>query len=179
MGIQPGITTAAEASTIFESHPWVKDFEVSFDTDSREGQLVWTWSGLQPAQIRDEREGTLRICDSMICSLSIPTRIPYGAILLAFGQPNSGTLRSVPDNQHTMVIYTALYDQFQLDIRTRGYCPPLFTAMALHQQLTTFHIGIVREQISRSSLQTARMQVINFQRKPFSWLQRRGFVCPS
>ncbi len=178
MNIQPGITTAAEAGTIFQSHAWVSDFTVSFDTNSREGQLVWQWSGSQPAQIRDEVEGTLRICDSLICSLSIATRIPYGAILLAFGQPDSGTLRSLPDGQRTMIVFTALYDPFQLDIRTRGFCPPLFTAMALHQQLTTFHIGIVREQMSRSSLQSARFQVINFQKQSVSWLRRRGFVCP-
>ena len=179
MGIQPGITTVSEAGIIFEAHPWIKDFEVTFDTNAREGQLVWTWSGTQPAQIRDEQPGILRICDSIICGLSIATRIPYGAFVLAFGHPNSGTLRSAPDNQHTLVVYTALYDPFQLDIRTRAYCPPHFTAMALHHQPVTFHIGIVREQISRSRFQSTHFEVINFERRTVAWLRRRGFVCPS
>jgi hypothetical protein len=178
MGIRPGITTAAEAGIILEAHPWVKNFEVTFDTNAREGQLVWTWSGEQPAQIRDEKAGILRICDSLICSLSIATRVPYGAFVLAFGQPDSGTLRSVPDKQ-TVIVYTALYDIFQLDIRARASCPPLFTAMALHQQPITFNIGILREQISRSRFQTARIQVVNFQKQTVAWLQRRGFVCLS
>jgi hypothetical protein len=179
MGIRPGFTTASEGGVILEAHPWVRDFEVTFDTNAREGQFVWTWSGSQPAQIRDEEPGILRICDSLICSLSIGTRIPYGAFVLAFGQPDSGTLRSLPDNQYNTVVHTALYDPFQLDIRTYGSCPPLFTMMGLHHQHITFHIGIVRDQISRSRFQTARIQVINFQKQTVSWLQRRGFVCPS
>jgi hypothetical protein len=177
MGIRPGITTGAEAVLILESHPWVRTIDVRFDTDSREGQLVWTWSGSQPPQIRAEIEGVLRICDSLICGLSIPTRVEYGAILLEFGQPDSGTLRSILSATHTVVAHTAIYDRFQLNVRVNGLCPPLFTAMALQHGLTTLQMGILGEQISISRLHAANFQVINFQKQAVAWLRRREYVC--
>jgi hypothetical protein len=178
MGIQPEVTTAAEAVTILEGHPWVGAVDIRFNTNLREGELVWTWSGKQPQQIRSEAAGALRICDSLICSLAIPTRTPLGAIMLVFGAPDSGTLRSFPDTQRTFIVHTAVYGTLQFNVRTTGACPPAFTAMALQQNPTTIQMGVALDDVRPTSpTRPPRLQIVNFQNHAFAWLLRRGYVC--
>jgi hypothetical protein len=176
MGIRPGETTVAEATLILQEHPWVDAIDINFDIDAREGNLAWKWSGQQPPQIRPEREGSLRICDSLICSVSIPTRIPFGDFLLTFGQPDAGALRSFVDQQGTMVLHIAAYEALQFNIRSRNFCPPNLTAMALHHNFVTLQMGIVRDSVGATS-NAPRYQIINFQGQAYSWLLRRAFVC--
>ncbi|MEO8606985.1 MAG: hypothetical protein ABI690_03845 [Chloroflexota bacterium] len=178
MGVQPGVTPAADAIAMLQSDPWIKSVASRYNPSVKEGRLVLTWSGTQPTIINTEAESAFHICGNLVCSITIATNIELGAVLLAFGQPDSATLRSFPDNGHTLVLQTSTYDLLKFNIRATAYCPPVLTAMALQHSLTNLQIGTARDQILPSArVSRARYQIVTFQKRTYPWLLRRAFVC--
>jgi hypothetical protein len=179
-GIRPGTTTVAESITILKAHPWVKSINALLDQNAQHrGQLVITWSGMQPFLIDTQAQSVFYTCGELVCGLSIATKLEYGSILLALGQPDSAILRSIPGAPHILIAQTATYIQKLLTVRVHGVCPPLFTAMALHHGLVTLQMGDVNEHISINLINMANFQMITFQKRPYPWLLRRAFVCQS
>jgi hypothetical protein len=178
MGIRPGVTTVAEAILILKSHPWIESVNARFDPNLRRGgQLVIMWSGMQPSLIDTEVESALYTCGELICGLSIATKLAFGDILLAFGQPDSAIIRSIPGAPHVFIAQTATYIQRLLTILINSFCPPLFTAMALHHGLVTLQMGTAHESLTWNNINAASFQMITFQKRPYPWLLRRAFVC--
>lgn len=180
MGIRPGVTTVAESILILKSHPWIESVNARFDPNARRGgQVVITWSGMQPSLIDPQGESALYTCGELICGLSIATKLAFGDILLAFGQPDSAIIRSIPGAPHVLIAQTATYIQRLLTIHVKGFCPPLFTAMALHRSLVTLQMGTIHEALTWNNINATSFQMITFQKRPYPWLMRRAFVCQS
>lgn len=178
LGIRPYSTPADEALALLESNPWVYSIDERFNPPGAEEILRYvTWSGRQPSFIDTQSNSIISTCGNMVCGISIPTTLELGRLLLAFGQPDSATIRSVPDGPQIMILYTANYDTIQVTIRARGICQPNFTEMTLHHSRVTLVVGDVPEPIPVLGLRSARFQMINFQGQPYPWLERRAYIC--
>ncbi len=178
MGIRPGFTTVDEAITILNAHRWVKSVSAPPSTSRREEDLlILNWNGAQSPYIDTQSTSALITCGNWICGLSIPTNLELGAFLLEFGQPDSATLRSIPDAPHAIIIYAANYSDMQFTVRTSNHCPPVITEAALHHSHVILQLGDVGEAFSTSKLHAARFQMLNFQKQAYPWLLRRAFIC--
>jgi hypothetical protein len=178
MGIRPGITTISEAITILNAHPWIESISAPPSANRREeAVLVLNWNGAQSQYIDAQATSTLTTCGDWICGLAIATNLELGTFLLEFGQPDSATLRSIPDAPRATVIYAANYGEMQFTVRTSTHCPPVMTEAALHHSRVTLQLGDVGEAFSTSKLRAARFQMLNFQKQAYPWLLRRAFIC--
>jgi hypothetical protein len=178
LGIRPYSTTVDEALALLGSNPWIERIDARLTPNgSDEGTRVITWSGKQPTLIDTRADSLLSTCGDVVCGVSIPTTMELGTLLLAFGQPDSATIRSIPDGLSLMIVYTASYDGMQLTIRSAGICAPDFTEMALHHSRVILQVGDIPESLDIISLRSARFQTINFQKQFYPWLERRAYIC--
>jgi hypothetical protein len=121
MGVRPGITTADEAKSILEAHPWVENVNVAISTLGY-GTLHWSWSGQQPDFINRNHYGLSQIGVPVIESVLIRTHIPFGDIWLAFGAPERGSADSL--------YHIADYPIYGFSIRTYTECEDFWDAPA-------------------------------------------------
>ena len=99
MNIQPGVTTIDEAFAHLKGHPWVvglgadyRQFAESAPTNSEvalEFATNWQWSQAVPNWINPDNHAILVVKGSQITSLSFRTTLSLGAVLLAFGVPDT------------------------------------------------------------------------------------------
>lgn len=84
-GIQPGVTTAAQAVSLLNHHPWVgRVWGVS--------HARWSWSGQQPGWIDADRPGTLSIRYGLVEQIGIPTRLAMGDFWLMYKRLEKGVV---------------------------------------------------------------------------------------
>lgn len=95
-GIQPGVTTVAEAIRLLEEHEWVDQVRGG---DTR---IRWTWSGQQSALIDGEQPGRLTAQNQLIVSIDIPLKIGMGDLVLLFGYPH---WRSTNRADQTVIVH--------------------------------------------------------------------------
>lgn len=89
MDIRPGVTNYDEGWTILNANTWVKSTNINVSSLGF-GTLHWRWSGLQPGLINPNHNGMAQINNQTIESLLIRTRIRFGDVWLAFGEPERG-----------------------------------------------------------------------------------------
>jgi hypothetical protein len=80
VGIAPGMSVI-EASRILHDHGWTTDVRV------RNNRITWAWSGAQPAFIDATERGSVQVFWDIVRSVSIPTHLRYGDVLLAADPP--------------------------------------------------------------------------------------------
>lgn len=85
LGIQPGITTSAQAVNLLNNHAWV-------DRVWGISSARWTWNGNQPAWIDDRRPGTMSIRYGLVEQIGIPTRFSTGDFWLMYTQLEKGVV---------------------------------------------------------------------------------------
>lgn len=86
MGIQPGMTTFADALALLEAHPWVGSVEV--DDNAAE----WTWSGSQPDFLLippgDAAFTRLLSHNGTVTWIGFKTNAPTASFQMMFGTPS-------------------------------------------------------------------------------------------
>lgn len=83
MGIITGETTAADALTILQNHPWVKGVD-----SSQRATISWMWNGTQPGYIDNLRPGRLVLEEDIVARIIVATAVPFGDFWLAWGAPS-------------------------------------------------------------------------------------------
>ena len=151
MGIVPGDTTFQQALAILENHAWVQNLRDG-------GSISWTWSGQQPQLIPTTGRAFIRSFPTssrvMVAALSIPTRLRYGDLLLAYGNPNRSYLVVQHLSSGTYLTHVAVYTDQRFHVRSPDLRCPLLPG-ALYRAEMRLEMGIIRE--------TARpQQVISF-----------------
>lgn len=94
MSIRLGVTSAEEAYTLLNNHPWVA--EVIDDTSpvsdgaipGISGDLFWTWSGSQPAWIDERRMGQVRMQRGATRFITVRTKSALGDVRLTLPKPD-------------------------------------------------------------------------------------------
>lgn len=96
MGVRLGVTLGADAQTIMAAHPWVEagSIYVAEDTTRHFMWMSWRWSAASPSFLTgtgymtySPQEGDGRIRD-----IQIRTTLPFGAVWLALGMPDAGSV---------------------------------------------------------------------------------------
>jgi len=96
MGVRLGVTLGKDAQTILNAHPWVEtgSLYVTEDTTRHYMWMSWRWSSASPSFLTgtgymtySPQEGDGRIRD-----IQIRTTLPYGAVWLALGMPDAGSV---------------------------------------------------------------------------------------
>jgi len=101
-GIVPGVTTAAEAIALLETHPWIAQVQPSI------GKVSFWWNGQQPALFDDTGRAfhgrlELTLIDGVerVVSIVLATRALLGDVQLTLGQPDGLTLLAVAASETT------------------------------------------------------------------------------
>jgi hypothetical protein len=101
-GIVPGVTSADEAVTLLEAHPWVDQVQRSAD------KISFWWNGQQPAILDDTGRAfhgriELRLIDGVerVSSIVLATRAAFGTVQLQLGQPEALTLHAIAGDDDT------------------------------------------------------------------------------
>ena len=95
MGVQPGVTLGNEAQAILQTHPWVqpKSLYIAEDTTRRYIWMSWRWSAASPAFLTGSAYMTYSpLEDGRIRDIQVRTTLPYGAVWLALGMPDAGSV---------------------------------------------------------------------------------------
>lgn len=133
-GIRPGVTTLDQARTLLAAHPWVG--AITENNEPLAQYLYWEWNGRQPAYLNpaDDKIPTFMWAqDDIIEFVTIPTQIPFGDLVLLYGEPEQGVLNvsrlgrqvlmSVRPNARLIAAYQS--GQLLFDITLRCPAPPI------------------------------------------------------
>jgi hypothetical protein len=104
-GIRPGVTTGTEASRLLETNAWVGNVDYYVDLSA----LVWEWSGNQPDWIDDRQRGVVSFDVRSVKYIRIYTRITFGELWLALGEPEQNLIESSSSRSVVMVEHNASY----------------------------------------------------------------------
>lgn len=138
MGIYPGSTTIGEVMPILREHAWVTDPVVSAPGTGY-GQIIWSWSGHQPAFVDPLVEGRItffwenrdpnapQLTDVVVQTVSIQSTIRMFHLQQWFGVPQSGTGTRQTDNT---LFYSIRYHQQEgsIIVSTIIPCPANLTS---------------------------------------------------
>ena len=121
LGIQPGVTTAAEAIGILRQHPWIKQLHLDPDISPRQRPIAmwWQWSGQQPDYVATGSNGMLVSANDIVAMIAIQTTVPYGDVWTTFNQPNSGTIVLSGKS----LTHSAIYSENRFEVRFLLACP--------------------------------------------------------
>jgi hypothetical protein len=121
LGIQPGVTTAAEAIGILQQHPWIKQLYLDPDISQRQRPIAmwWQWSGQQPDYVASSSNGMLVSTNDIVAMIAIQTTVPYGDVWTTFNQPSSGTLVL----SGRSLTHFAIYSEKRFEVRFLLACP--------------------------------------------------------
>jgi hypothetical protein len=165
LGIRPGRTTVGEAMRQLRVHIWVEDAELSASGGGY-GQILWLWSGLQPAVIDDSHPGRItfywdageanapELNDTRIQTISIYTEIRMFSLQDWLGTPDSGSANIRPDGG---LGYSAAYP-------VRGGTVSLSTTMPCPTSLMTYWDAWTRLSLSigrGSSSYVSPLEMVN------------------
>ena len=95
MGVRLGSTLGNDAQTILQAHAWVQpgSIYVSQDTTRRYMWISWRWSAASPAFLSGNGYMTYSPLDNgRIGDIRVWTTLPYGAVWLALGMPDAGSI---------------------------------------------------------------------------------------
>ena len=95
MGVQPGVTLGNQAQVILHAHPWVQpdSIYVAEDTTRRYIWISWRWSVASPPFLTGTAYMTFSPQeDGRIRDIEMRTTLPYGAVWLALGMPDAGSI---------------------------------------------------------------------------------------
>ena len=116
LGIQPGITRVGDAMRWLQSNVWVGDVEQSAPGNGY-AQIIWGWSGQQPASIDDSRQGRITffwddenvipLDDAVIETITVYTRMRHFSLQNVLGKSDGGSATFRPDGK---LGYSVLYD---------------------------------------------------------------------
>ncbi len=141
MGIVPGATRAEEAIALLKAHEWVA-------TVTQGSTVSWTWSGEQPARIPLHSRGYFSTFSAydlpLVASIYITTDLPYGELLLVYGNPNRSYVAADHRTKATYVYYKAVYGDLRFQARLLPVkCP--FRPLALYHEQVRIEMGIVND----------------------------------
>jgi hypothetical protein len=105
-GIQPGVSDVFSAIRVLQAHPWVDEI-YPYGPNT-----TWGWSGQQPGYINPTGRGTITTDWDRVTSITIPTRIPFGEMLLAFDQPPQESYAALRGT--ALIAHTSVYPEFAL-----------------------------------------------------------------
>lgn len=120
-GIQPGVTTPADAVARLDAHEWVSGVYPSLT------HIDVTWNGTQPALFDASRptlQGRLTVTDGFITSFAVPTTATFGDFRLALGDPDRLTImRPNREGRPSGLIVMASYSARDLHLFSFIDCP--------------------------------------------------------
>ncbi len=143
-GIQPGVTTQAQAIAILEVHPWVK--RVSAGQPASSTRIYWQWNDDTPDFANDRAVGVptsyLAVQDGIIRYIRLSTHLSYGAVRSLLGVPGSGTfIISNPNSAKSVYKHTAGYFGGLLVFDTEVACPVSLSAFWNAPVIMTYSDG--------------------------------------
>ena len=119
MNVQAGTTDRQEAAKLIDIHSWVKPplfFARSID-DINTRYVFWQWSGEQPVGVDARRQGQLRFYKDHAVGLVVHTTIPLGAVWLALGGTDKGTLSLSEVQSNISMLLVLVYPEQGLLVR--------------------------------------------------------------
>ncbi len=118
MGIQPGVTSAAEALALLEAHPMV-DSIVQPDYAGEMMVAQWTWSAQVPALAQAEPSYLLYDFSGRVGAVRVNTQLAPALFWLTFGPPPV-TYRNYFDEAQAHVVEA--YQSEQMDVYYSADC---------------------------------------------------------
>jgi hypothetical protein len=131
LGIRPGMTTAEDAAARLRAHPWMIDVIQTRD------QIIWRWSGAQPAAIDATQRGLIGLGGGLVRTLRIQTRVSFGEWWAYLGPPSRATL--VRPLSRVSAFQIATYDAGGWQVISSFACPVV--PGAFWGSLTTLGLG--------------------------------------
>ncbi len=165
IGIQPGITTAAEARDLLENQQlvasWIEPLSDSNQPpdDPSLALLRWRWSNQRPLMLTGTDASLLYDKKSglVVTFGSMNTRIPLAILLIELGQPTVGYMSGgINDRDRPTFTYAAAYPDLHFDVVSYIQCP-----MTLHQLWeapVTIQIANIIGENSRFTMYPTRLQ---------------------
>ncbi len=124
LGIQPGVTTRAQALALLRANPWVAAINA---TDDR--IIEWTWNGSQPAFLRTA-SGFTRILveNNLVHWIGVETSARIGDVKIAFGAPDATYYFNWQSRDSSKNVFTyfeqhGLYFTDQFTVAVSTLCP--------------------------------------------------------
>jgi hypothetical protein len=129
MGIRPGITGAREALSLLYGHEWATrvadhtSYAITTDPvpSGLAGEILWQWSGQQPAWIDASINGRLWVSRSVVQSVYVSTRLRLGDIRLGLGTPDLEVV--LFDASRRQINYRAGYSAAAMIFISGRLCP--------------------------------------------------------
>lgn len=122
MGIQLGVTTIEEASSLLAIHPWLTEVDIR-DYEDGDYYISWlTWSGYQPRIITDASGGHIILSENIVSEIALSPRITFGELWLLLGSPTTGQDYSYADEPN--FYFTADFEREGIGVLNRIPCPP-------------------------------------------------------
>jgi len=130
-GIQPGVTSRADAERVLRDHPWVD--EITHVVAGNFELLRWTWNGSQPAALTPVDSiymPFITLDAGLVRLIYLPTRIPFGDVWAWWGAPERGLAALsgraawlLPEGNWRAVDLAASYFDGALEVQTLLMCP--------------------------------------------------------
>jgi len=100
-------------------HVWAQPllFYMRSLNDMYERDVLWRWSGQQPAAINSQRQGKMRIYNNQAIGMVVDTTLPLGAVWLVLGATDKGTLSLAESRLDTEMMLIIVYPAQGLLVR--------------------------------------------------------------
>ncbi|NDJ59991.1 MAG: hypothetical protein GYB67_02635 [Chloroflexi bacterium] len=121
-GLQPAVTTGAQAEAVLGEHPWVDARIGSRRLGNGWIEYAWWWSGAQPPSVAADEPGSTLVIDDRVDTVRVLTTLQLGDLWVQLGPPSNGAVFSLggrPNWQH--LAYPEVGVLFQAPLRCQQF----------------------------------------------------------
>lgn len=148
-GILPGRTRFDAAITMLSHSPWVQALSISEGAGSTSAR--WQWSAEAPAFVHGpgQEQAELWSVGGVVSYIMLPTRLAYGLLEYAIGQPGFGQFEVIGAGANgpasRQAYFLAAYQQSRVIVETHFACPaPAREFWAAPAQITLFSASLMQ-----------------------------------
>ncbi len=126
LGIQPGVSSSADALTILSQRPDVHSVrnELNYSRPELTESIYWEWDNTESNRFEPNTTGEIHIAGDRVRRIGVDSRIALGDLWQTFGPPQTTTLLFSPRLANGIVFYEGVYPDERLRLALLIPCPP-------------------------------------------------------